>query len=261
MFRCPQYLLDSIRKLMVSDGNLELLSEYIIVGLGGGYDVFPKVLDGVEDVSGFARTIKTYTGYFNGVKVSTIAVAGGQTDAEWVTALAHLKQARALIGVGWCGGLQEYVGIGDAVISVAAMRDEDASAHYVDPRFPAVADFELAAKAAAKLRHRLQKLGANLWVGVTVSTSAMLAETPERVELWARSRALCIDLETSVIYALSYLAGVPALVLLAVSDNVLLKKDCGFGTELSKRVDATYRELISSALETLAELHSTQDKV
>ena len=45
------------------------------------------------------------------------------------------------------------MGIGDAVISVAAMRDEGTPTHYVDPRFPAVADFELAVKAAAKLRH------------------------------------------------------------------------------------------------------------
>ena len=121
---------------MVRDGSLELLSEYITLGLGRDYDIFPQVLDGVKDVPGLARTIKTYTGYFKGVKVPAIAIAGGQTDTVWVTALAHLRQARALIGVGWCGGLQEYVGFGDAVISVAAMRDEGTSTHYVDPRFP-----------------------------------------------------------------------------------------------------------------------------
>ncbi len=252
VFRCPSYLLDSVRKLMVRDGDLSLLSDYIVVGLGGGYEVFPQLLNEVNDVSGYSRTIKTFTGYFRDVKVSAIAMGGGLTDAEWVVALAHMRRAKALVGVGWCGALQEGIRIGDAVIPIATLRDEDTTAHYVDPRFPAVADPRLVTMAVEELKPRTAELGSRLWLGVTVSTSAMLAETPERVEVWRRCRALCVDVETSTIYTLSYLAGIPSLTLLAVSDNVVLGKDCGFRGELSKRVNDVFKELVVGAFEVIA---------
>ncbi|WFO74824.1 hypothetical protein J4526_07045 [Desulfurococcaceae archaeon MEX13E-LK6-19] len=254
MFRCPRYLLDSVRKLMVRNGDLSLLGDYIVVGLGGGFDVLPQLLEDPRDVSGYARTIKTYTGYYKEAKVSVVAMGGGPSYTEWVVALAHMKNARALIGVGWCGALQEDIEIGDAVIPVATIRDEDTSTHYVDPCFPAIGDPRLVAMAMENIKPRIEKLGSNLWLGVTVTTSAMLAETPERIEAWRRHRALCVDGETSTLYTLSYLAGIPSLVLLAVSDNVVLGKDCGFETELSRKVDRIYQELAKGALEVITRL-------
>ena len=257
MFRCPRYLLDSVRNLMVRDGRLDLLSDYIIIGLGGGFDIFPQLLEDAKDVSGYARTIKTYTGYFKEVKVSVISMGGGPSYAEWAIALAYMKRAKALIGVGWCGALQENIDIGDAIIPIATIRDEDTSIHYVDSSFPAIADPRLVTIATKTIEPRVKELGSKLWLGVTVTTSAMLAETQERINLWKRQRALCVDGETSVIYTLSYLAEIPSLVLLAVSDNVVLERDCGFGTELSTRVDKVYEELARAALEVIAEFHKT----
>ena len=255
MFRCPRYLLDSVRNLMVRDGKLDLLGDYIVVGLGGGFDVLPQLLEDAVDVSGYARTIKTYTGHFKGVRVSVIPMGGSPSYAEWAVALAYIRRAKALIGVGWCGALREDVEIGDAIIPVAVVRDEDVTKHYVDAQFPAVADPKLVDIAAKAAEPRVKRLGSKLWLGVTVTTSAMLAETPERIDLWRRQGALCVDCESSVIYTLGYLAGIPSAALLAVSDNVVLGRDCGFGTELSRRVDEVYEELAEAALEAIAEHH------
>lgn len=252
MFRCPRYLLDSVRKLMVRDGDLDLLGDYIVVGLGGGFDVLPQLLEDVRDVSGYAKTIKTFTGYFKGFRVSVVAMGGGPSDAEWVTALAFMRRVKALIGVGWCGALQEEVEVGDAVVPIAAVRDENVSTHYVDPSFPAVADPRLVTIAMEKLGPRIERLGSRLWRGVVVTTSSMLSETPERVESWRKLGALCVEQETSVIYTLTQLTNIPSLTLLAVSDNVVLEKDCGFGTELSARVDKVFLELAKGALEVVA---------
>ena len=184
-------------------------------------------------------------------------MGGGSVDVEWTVALAHMRRAKALVGVGWCGALREDIEIGDAVIPIATMRDEDASTHYADPSFPAVADSRLVAMAMEIIKPRIENLGSRLWLGITVTTSAMLAETPERVELWKKHRVLCVDGETSILYTLSYLANMPSLVLLAVSDNVVLGKDSGFETELSKRVDKVFQELAKGALEVIAKLHRT----
>ncbi len=259
MFRCPAYLLDSVRKLIVRNGELDLLSDYIVVGLGGGFDTLPKMLRDAVDVSGYARTIKTYTGYFGEVKISVIAAGGGLINAEWISALAYLKKAKLLVGIGWCGALQKHIDIGDAVIPVATVRDEDTSLHYVDPGFPAVGDPMLVSAALEKVRLRVESIGSKVWLGVTVSTSSMLTETPERIERWMKQRVLCVDVETSTIYTMTYLAGIPSLVLLAVSDNVVLGRDCGFGTELSRKVDNTYRELVKSAFEMILDKHHTSE--
>ncbi len=258
MFECPRYLLESVRKLMVRNGDLSLLSDYIVVGLGGGFKVLPELLEDVDDVSGYASTIRTYTGYHRGVRISAIAMGGGPSYAEWAVALAHMRKARTLIGVGWCGALQENIEIGDIVIPIATMRDEDTTTHYVKQTFPAVASPELVTVVAKDLRTRVVELGSKLWLGVTVSTSAMLAETPKRIEEWRKQRILCVDGETSTIYTLSYLAGIPALTMLAVSDNVILGKDCGFKTELSKRVDRVFRELVKEAFETIVRVHRAE---
>ncbi len=242
---------------MVRDGDLSLLGDYIVVGLGGGFDVLPQLLEDARDVSGYARTIRTYTGYYGGVRVSVIAMGGGGSYTEWAVALAHMKRAKALVGVGWCGALQEDIEIGDAVIPTATIRDEDTSTHYVSPSFPAVADPRLIAIALEEVKPHIEKLGSKLWLGITVTTSAMLAETPERVESWRKHRALCVDGETSTLYTLSYLANIPSLTLLAVSDNVVLEKDCGFNTELSRRVDKVFQELAKGAFKVLARLNKT----
>ena len=44
--------------------------------------------------------------------------------------------------------------------------------------------------AMEEVKPRIERLG------VTVTTSAVLAETPERVEAWRRHRALCVNGET-----------------------------------------------------------------
>ena len=73
MFHCPQYLLDSVKMLMVRNGDLNLLGDYIIVGLGGGFDILPHLLEDARDVSDYAMAIKMYTVLFQGVKVSAMA--------------------------------------------------------------------------------------------------------------------------------------------------------------------------------------------
>ncbi len=105
------------------------------------------------------------------------------------------------------------------------------------------------------IRSRIEGLGSKLWLGITMTTSAILAETPECIELWRKQKALCIDGETSMLYTLSYLADIPSLTLLTVSDNVVLGKDCGFETKLGERVDRVFRELVKGALNVVVKLH------
>ncbi len=254
MFRCPEYILNSIRMLMVRNGDLSLLGDYFVVGLGGGHTLFPRIVEGLEDVSGYAYTIKTYTGSFNGKKISFIAIGGGPTSTEWICALAYMRKVKAVIGVGWCGALQHYIEIGDVVIPFTVSRDEDTSTHYVDPSIPASTRIELISIAKSVLEKRLEKYGSRLWIGNTVTTSAMLAETPERVREWSRCGLLCVDCETSILYTLLNLLGIPSIAILVVSDNVIKGVDCGFNTDLSRKVENVFDEVVKASIDIIKNL-------
>jgi len=61
-FRCSEYLLDSVRIILMLEGDLDLISEYFVVGLGGGFDVLPKHLSDPDDVTGSAKTFRVFVG-------------------------------------------------------------------------------------------------------------------------------------------------------------------------------------------------------
>jgi len=45
---------------MVHNGDLGLLSDYIVVGLDGGFEVFPQLLEVPRDVSGYIWLCEDY---------------------------------------------------------------------------------------------------------------------------------------------------------------------------------------------------------
>jgi len=258
-FRCPEYLLDSVRRILVRGGDLDLISEYFVVGLGGGFDVLPKHLSDPVDVTGSAKTFRVFVGRYRDLRVTAIAMGGGPPYAEWVAALASMKGVKALIGVGWCGALHENISIGDVVLPIAAARDEDTTGHYVDKGFPAVADPALYYTVRRAVREKAESIGVKLWEGVIVSTSSMLSETVEWVEKWRRSRALAVDEETSTLYVLGYLSDVPTAVVLAVSDNVVLGEPRKYTYDVEERVSRTYSAIVEAALEALYEFSKQQE--
>jgi len=135
-FRCPEYLLDSVRRIPVRGGDLDLISEYFVVGLGGGFDVLPKHLRDPVDVTGSAKTFRVFVGRYRDLRITAIAMGGGSPYAEAVAALTTMRGVKALVGVEWCGSLQEHIGIGDVVLPIAAAHDEDTTGHYVDRGVP-----------------------------------------------------------------------------------------------------------------------------
>jgi len=161
----------------VREGGLDLISEYFVVGLGGGFDVLPKHLSDSVDVTGSAKTFRVFVGYYRDLRVTATAMGGGPSYAEAVAALAAMKGVKALVGVGWCGSLQEHTGIGDVVLPIAAARDEDTTGHYVDRSIPAVADPALYYTVRRATHEKAESSGVKLWEGVIVSTSSMLSET------------------------------------------------------------------------------------
>jgi len=247
-----------IFNLIVKNGDLNLISDRLIIGLGGGFKSLHKYLESVKDVTGSAWVVKTYTGSYKSTKITTIAIAGGGVYAEWIAALAYKKRAKLLVGVGWCGALDPELDLGDIVIPVAAVRDESTSDHYIDKQYPAVADFKLV-HLADELFGQFPEL--KIHTGVIITTSSTFTESPDWGKEWSLKNVIAVDCETSVIYTLASLMRIPAINILVVSDHVT--KSTPYTQNSAKKVDKAYDLALKVAYEviTKSEMLYTQRRI
>jgi len=118
----------------IKNCNLALLGEYIIAGLGCGHGTLYQYLEGPINISGSAKTIETFTGFYKNIRISTISIPGGGVYTEWLTRIAALKPAKILIGIGFCGALKDDIQIGDVILPTASARDEDTTDHYASKK-------------------------------------------------------------------------------------------------------------------------------
>jgi uridine phosphorylase len=90
-----------------------------------------QFLDNWEEIA-FNREYRSIKGSYKGVPVTVVSTGIG--GPSMVIALEELIS---------CGASQPGISIGDLVLSTAAVREDGASAMYVDKNYPAVADFIL----------------------------------------------------------------------------------------------------------------------
>ena len=130
-------------------------------------------------------------GRVEGIPVAYCPAYGAARAVEPVHVLATCGTPR-VVQIGSCGGFS--VPTGTVVISEAATIGEGASQYYggsgiADPTA------DLVARAASWLPAAR--------VGPTVSTDALLAQSPELLERWAVAGHLGVDMETSAVFSAS----------------------------------------------------------
>jgi uridine phosphorylase len=157
--------------------------------------------------------------------VTLASLVGGHGYAEAVVALAWRRCVRLLLGVGLCGGLAGDLDVGDLAVPCDVIREDGLTDHYVEPGYPAAAHPILVARL-------LEYLGPRGWRPrpvIAVSRSSTFTESPDWVKRMASLRVACVDVETSTLYTLSALTGIPAAAALIVSDS-LVKERCELET-------------------------------
>ncbi|MEW5865584.1 MAG: nucleoside phosphorylase [Bacillota bacterium] len=169
----------------------------------------------------YNREFLTYTGSYKGITVSATSTGiGCPSAAIAVEELANIG-AQAFIRVGSTGGLQEFLQIGDLVISEGAMKCEGTSAFHVPDTFPAVPDFALTyclIKAADKLK---TERGFSYYTGITASSSSFYGETQEFIKKLNALKILSIEMEASAIFTVARQRGLKGAMISAVSGNMV----------------------------------------
>lgn len=153
-------LLNSYEKTLVKDGKtMKNYSEdasrqyHIQVAKGevGRYVILPgdpkrcaKIAQYFDDPVLIAdnREYVTYTGTFDGVKVSVTSTGIGGPFASIAMEELYRCGADTFVRIGICGGMQPEVKSGDVVIATGAVRMEGTTREYAPIEYPAVANQE-----------------------------------------------------------------------------------------------------------------------
>ncbi len=162
------------------------------------------------------REHRTFTGTTGGAPVSVTSTGmGGPSTSIAIEELLRVG-ATTFIRLGTCGAIQEGIGCGDLIVNTAAVRHDGASAMYVEPSYPAAADWEV----TLALIEACERLGARYHVGVTCSTGSFhcgqgrpgyrgyfQSSFEHIVDDMRRARVLNFEMEAATLFTLGGLYG------------------------------------------------------
>jgi len=201
------------------------------------------------------RQYITYTGTYNGVKVSVTSTGiGGPALAIAVEELINVG-AKNFIRVGTGGGLQERLPVPAIIVGTAAVRGDGTSREYFPLEYPAVADFHMVEAILASA----EELGVEVFPGIIRGHDAFYAESIfadkvdylERDRPWIDAGVMIVSNESSTLFPLAMVRGCRAGTLL----NLV---DCHLRPELvvdPVAIDEKISNTIDIALKAAVKLH------
>ena len=161
------------------------------------------------------REYSTYTGIFEGTRVSVMATGIGCDNTEIaLVELSQLLDEATLIRAGTCGAVQPDLSIGDLVITWGGVRLENTSTWFVPEGYPAVAHPDV----IAALRRTATASGAPWRLGMTATAPGFYGaqgrnvagfppRRPELIDDLARVGVANLEMETTTLLTLASLRG------------------------------------------------------
>lgn len=165
------------------------------------------------------RGMLGYTGTWRGNPVSIQGSGMGMPSLSiYANELIRDYNAKTLIRIGSCGGMQQSVGIRDVIVAMTASSMSTPSRGiFRDFDFAPCADWSLlrAAVTAAEAR------GVTTHVGGIYSADVFYDERPDLNEQMTRHGILGVEMEAAELYNLCARHGIRGLAVLTVSDHLL----------------------------------------
>lgn len=197
-------------------------------------------LDDVKQVNQ-TRGMLGFTGTWNGHPVTVQGSGMGMPSLSiYVNELIRDYDAKTLIRIGSCGGMQDWVGLHDVVIAMTASSvATPSSAVFRELNFAPCADWSLLQAAAQAAWQR----DVTAHIGGIYSSDVFYDERPDLNEQLVRHGVLGVEMETAELYTLAARYGRRALSVLTVSDHL------GTGDALSPEDrETSFFEMVEIAL-------------
>jgi purine-nucleoside phosphorylase len=162
-----------------------------------------------------------YTGTYLGVKVTGINGGRFAADTSITTEILCNAKVQCLIRIGSCGALTSDVKIGDLIVANGCVRGDGVTPYYVDQNFETKPDAELTQMITKIAQGVVAPMGNKVHEGKVWTTDAILRETKEHVNKAVNQGAIGVDMVSSAFLTIAQLYKIPAVSILAVSDNIM----------------------------------------
>jgi len=175
----------------------------------------------LEDVVQFnsVRNMLGYTGTYQGRELSVMGTGMGiPSIALYSWELIHVFGCTRLVRIGSCGGLTEDLALNDLVLAQAASTDSNYLAQFDLPgTWAPTGSFRL----LNHVHRAAEDRGIPVHAGNVVSSDTFYHAQDDTTTRWARMGVLAVEMETAGLYANAAAAGVEALAMFTVSDNLV----------------------------------------
>lgn len=203
------------------------------------YVIMPGDPKRVDHIASFLESSKklaqnreyySISGFYKGIKILAISTGIGGTSMG--IAVEELKNigAEVLIRVGSCGALQEGLKLGDIIIASGCVRNDGASAAYIEKSYPAIAspDVIFALLESAKKQDIPYKCG------VVRSHDSFYTDEEESIDnYWSKKGILGADMESAALFVIGALRGLKTGSVL----NVVVEKKGDLENGINEYVD------------------------
>ncbi|AWB81671.1 purine-nucleoside phosphorylase [Corynebacterium yudongzhengii] len=174
----------------------------------------------LDDIVQFnsVRNMLGFTGTYQGHEVSVMGSGMGIPSISlYAYELIHTFGAQKLIRVGSCGSMRRDIGLYEIIVAQGACTDSNFLEQYDIPgTFAPLASWRLLKALVDDADAR----GITTHVGNIFSADAFYNVDDTSIDRWARMGVLGTEMESAGLYAVAAHAGVDALGLFTVSDNL-----------------------------------------
>jgi len=188
------------------------------------------------------RGMYGFTGTYRGRKVSVMGTGMGVPSISLYSyELIHVFDVKNLIRVGSCGTIQEGIDLYDVVIAQGASTDSNYLSQFdLHGTYAPLSSYRLLEKA----KRIADEHGQRTHVGNILSSDIFYNDDPEALGKWAKMGILAVEMESAGLFANAAAAGVDALGIFTVSDNI----PAGLHTTPQER-ETAFTKMIEIALE------------
>ena len=171
----------------------------------------PKLVNDVRGMLGF-------TGTYNGEQVTIQGSGMGMPSLSiYVNELIRDYDAKTLIRIGSCGGMQPHVKVRDIILAMTASNlSTPSSSIFKELNFAPCADYELLSAAATAAARK----GSDTLIGGIYSSDVFFDERADLNEQMTRHGILAVEMESAELYNLAARYSRRALAVLTVSDHL-----------------------------------------
>jgi purine-nucleoside phosphorylase len=175
----------------------------------------------LDDIRCFneVRNMLGYTGTYRGRPVSVMGTGMGIPSISLYSyELIHHFGVKNLIRVGTCGAMQQNMDLYDVVIAQGASTDSNYLQQFNLPgQWAPLSSYRLLERAKRIADER----GQRTHVGNVLSSDVFYGDDPDAMGKWTRMGILAVEMESAGLFANAAAAGVDALAIFTVSDQIV----------------------------------------